>query len=63
MLFYLGVAFLGGFNTRFGALFVTLLAVVVGGFAFLKAAIKFDLFTLREWLLLPFGKKLLQLKK
>ena len=63
VLFYFLVALFGGFQTRFGALVVTILAVAVGGYAFLKAAIRFDLLTLREWLLLPFGKKLLRLKK
>ncbi|MGV3085190.1 putative polysaccharide biosynthesis protein [Enterococcus dispar] len=63
IVFYFAVAVLGGFETRFGALVVTTFAVAVGGFAFIKAAIRFDLLTLREWLLLPFGKKLLRLKK
>ncbi|MGX7175551.1 putative polysaccharide biosynthesis protein [Enterococcus saigonensis] len=62
VLFYFLVALFGNFQTRFGALIITILAVAVGMYTFLKAAIKFDLLTLREWLLLPFGKRLLRLK-
>lgn len=52
-----------GINHRGQALIVTLLGVAIGGITFIYTIIKIQLFTVREWLMLPFGAKLLKMKK
>ncbi|MTD39963.1 oligosaccharide flippase family protein [Erwinia sp. CPCC 100877] len=55
---------LGGPVTHRGqALVVTLLGVLLGGVTFIYTIIKIKLFTLREWLTLPFGAKILRMKR
>lgn len=46
--------------SRVQALIVCIIAVVVGAGFFLAATLKFRLLTVREWLLLPKGKKILE---
>lgn len=50
-------------NHRGQALVVTLIGVAIGGSTFIYTIIKIQLFTVREWLMLPFGAKLLRMKK
>ncbi|MGK0552505.1 putative polysaccharide biosynthesis protein [Enterococcus faecalis] len=52
-----------GNHQRSHALLVTLLGVVVGGSVFIYMIIKLKLFTTREWLTLPFGAKILRMKR
>jgi Membrane protein involved in the export of O-antigen and teichoic acid len=49
--------------SRGTALLLALLGVVIGIATFLKLALVSKLFTIREWLLLPFGKKILTMKR
>lgn len=51
----------GALDTRLFAFILSLLAVLLGAGVFIKAAVMLDLFTVREWLLLPFGKKILRI--
>ncbi len=43
--------------------FVSLIGVIIGAFVFVNAVIWSRLFTVREWLMLPFGKKILRINK
>lgn len=43
------------------ALIVAIFGVLIGGSAFLILAIQLRLLTIREWLMLPFGSKLLRI--
>lgn len=52
-----------GITHRGQALLVTLMGVLIGGGTFLFTIIKIKLFNLREWLTLPFGAKILRIKK
>ncbi|MPM54887.1 hypothetical protein SDC9_101670 [bioreactor metagenome] len=45
---------------RSGALLISLIGVAIGGLTFVFAVISLKVFTIREWLLLPFGKKILR---
>ncbi|MBO0440737.1 putative polysaccharide biosynthesis protein [Candidatus Enterococcus ikei] len=54
---------LGTVSHRGQALFVTILGVLLGGATFLFIIIKINLFTIREWLTLPFGAKILRMKR
>ena len=47
-------------ESRLAAFGYTLVGAVIGVGAFLRMIIKCNLLTLREWLSLPFGKKLLR---
>lgn len=49
--------------SRLTALLLALSGVVIGIATFLKLALVSKLFTIREWLLLPFGKKILTMKR
>lgn len=61
--YYEGVSLLfGAVTKRSVALLVAVLGVAVGGSAFLFLAMRLRLLTIREWLMLPFGSKLLRLK-
>nr|WP_260697825.1 polysaccharide biosynthesis protein [Enterococcus mundtii] len=53
----------GPVSHRSTALFASLSGVIIGVVTFVYAVIWTKLFTIREWLLLPFGKKILRLKK
>jgi len=53
----------GPVSHRSTALFASLGGVIIGVVTFVYAVIWTKLFTIREWLLLPFGKKILRLKK
>lgn len=62
------LCYYGGINLIFGiveqrlfALVVALFGVVMGGGTFLLLAIQLRLLTIREWLMLPFGSKLLRM--
>ena len=46
-----------GVHHRSQAFFVTVLGVAVGGTVFISTIIKLELFTIREWLSLPYGAK------
>ena len=60
---YYGIVeiFLGAINHRWTALVVSLVGVFLGASCFIFLAIRLKLFTVREWLMIPFGKKLLKL--
>ncbi|MGO2638200.1 MAG: lipid II flippase MurJ, partial [Enterococcus viikkiensis] len=61
--YYGGVSLLfGAVTKRSVALLVAVLGVAFGGSAFLFLAMRLRLLTIREWLMLPFGSKLLRLK-
>lgn len=47
-------------DSRLQALLFSLSGVVVGGTIFIQLAIRLELLTLREWLMIPFGKKILR---
>lgn len=49
-------------DNRRSAFALSLIGVCIGGGIFLVSAIKVRLFTVREWLMLPFGKKMLRLQ-
>jgi len=51
----------GALDTRLFASVLSLLAVLLGAGVFIKSAVMLDLFTVREWLLLPFGEKILRI--
>lgn len=53
--------FLSGLSSRFSALLFSLLGVGAGVAVFIKAAIYWQLFSLREWLMLPLGTKILRI--
>lgn len=65
LLIYQGVAAVvfNGITHRSQALFVTLVGVAIGGITFVSTIIKLQLFTIREWLSLPFGAKILRMKR
>lgn len=64
MLYQGGIALLFNVISHRGqALIVALLGVVIGGTTFIYTIVKIQLFTVREWLMLPFGAKLLRMKK
>ncbi len=48
--------------SRFMALFLSLLGVVIGAIVFIKSTISCQLLTIREWLLIPMGDKILRFK-
>ncbi|EMF0075537.1 oligosaccharide flippase family protein [Enterococcus hirae] len=48
---------------RSSAFFASLAGVGIGAFVFVNAVIWTKLFTVREWLMLPFGKKILRFNK
>ena len=45
------------------SVFVTVLGVAVGGTVFISTIIKLELFTIREWLSLPYGAKILRMRQ
>lgn len=53
----------GTIEHRSQALLASLAGVLFGGTSFIYCAIQTRLFTIREWLLLPFGKKILNFRK
>jgi PST family polysaccharide transporter len=55
--------FLGTIAHRSQALLVTIVGVLLGGGTFILIIIKIKLFTIREWLTLPFGAKILRMKR
>lgn len=62
------LCYYGGISVLFGmvqkrslALIVAIFGVLIGGSAFLILAIQLRLLTIREWLMLPFGSKLLRI--
>lgn len=65
LLAYYGIGglFLGGTPHRILTLMATLVGVVLGGSTFIFLAIQLKLLTIREWLMLPFGKKILRFKQ
>lgn len=54
---------LGAVDHRGQALILTIIGVLVGGGTFIYSIIKIKLFTVREWLTLPFGAKILRMKR
>lgn len=50
-------------DRRVAALLISIFGVAVGASCFVASAIRLKLFTIREWLLLPFGKKILNIRK
>jgi PST family polysaccharide transporter len=54
---------LNGIRHRSQALIITLLGVAVGGSTFIYVIVKLKLFTTREWLALPFGAKILRMRR
>lgn len=54
---------MGTIAHRSQALVVSLVGVAIGGGVFLLAIIKLKVFTVREWLMMPFGKKILRMKR
>ncbi|KAF1304476.1 MULTISPECIES: putative polysaccharide biosynthesis protein [Enterococcus] len=64
LVYYSGVAFLfGNVQHRLQALGISVVGVAIGVVFFIGSAIRLRLFTVREWLLLPFGKKILRFKR
>ncbi|EOL44623.1 putative polysaccharide biosynthesis protein [Enterococcus caccae] len=65
LLCYQGIValLLGVVSHRGQALLITIIGVLVGGGSFLYIIIKMKLFTIREWLTLPFGAKILRMKR
>lgn len=65
LLCYQGVIamLLGTVSHRGQALAVTLVGILLGGATFIFIIIKLNLFTIREWLTLPFGAKILRMKR
>ncbi|MGM0126191.1 PST family polysaccharide transporter [Enterococcus sp. AZ194] len=55
--------FVGTINHRLTALMISLGGVLIGFSCFIFVAIRVKLFTVREWLMIPFGKKLLTIKR
>lgn len=50
-------------TSRMRALVTALFGVGVGGGIFLSMVLRIQLFTVREWLMFPFGKKILKMKR
>jgi len=50
----------GPITHRGGSLAMSLLGVVIGAGIFVTLAVRYRLLTVREWLMLPFGKKILR---
>lgn len=65
LLCYQGVLsiFLGAVEHRGQALLISIVGVFIGGATFIFTIIKLKLFTVREWLTLPFGAKILRMKR
>ena len=65
LLLYYGVLNIvfGPVTHRSTAFFVSVIGVGIGASVFIYAVIRLRLFTVREWLMLPFGKKILRLIK
>lgn len=62
MIFFTGATLIfGGLETRTRAFVFSLLGVLLGASVFTKTAIMLHLFTIREWLLLPWGVKILRI--
>ncbi|MDN6639885.1 MAG: polysaccharide biosynthesis protein [Tetragenococcus sp.] len=60
--FFSGVTLIfGSLESRMFAFVLSLFGVLLGASVFVKVAVMFRLFTVREWLLLPFGKKILRI--
>ncbi len=57
------ILFFGPIQHRSTAFLVSLVGVIIGAFIFVNAVIWTRLFTVREWLMLPFGKKILRINK
>lgn len=55
--------FLQPLEHRWLSLLVCLGGVMIGGVAFLYLIVRLKVFTVREWLMVPFGKKILRMKK
>lgn len=58
--FQLIIMIAGPVTTRLQAFGFSLIGVAIGGGTFIQLAIRFRLLSLREWLMLPFGKKILR---
>lgn len=54
---------LGAVEHRGQALIIAIVGVLIGGTTFISVVIKIQLFTIREWLTLPFGAKILRMKR
>lgn len=52
----------GQVESRLATLIICLIGVMLGGGTFVFAAIRLHLLSIREWLMLPFGKKILRLR-
>lgn len=64
LLLYYGVLnIVFGPVTHRSTAFVSVIGVGIGASVFIYAVIRLRLFTVREWLMLPFGKKILRLNK
>ncbi len=65
LLCYQGVIaiLLGTVAHRGQALVIAIIGVLIGGATFIYMIIKIQLFTIREWLTLPFGAKILRMKR
>lgn len=64
LVYYSGITLLFGvIQHRLSALLTSVGGVAVGIIFFISSAIRLRLFTIREWLLLPFGKKILRFKR
>ncbi|EOK12341.1 polysaccharide biosynthesis protein [Enterococcus faecium EnGen0371] len=65
LLLYYGVLNIvfGPVTHRSTAFFVSVIGVGIGASVFIYTVIRLRLFTVREWLMLPFGKKILRLNK
>lgn len=65
LLAYHGMIYMcfGGLNHRSQTLLAALGGVAVGGTVFIQLLVWLKVFTLREWLLIPFGKKILQMNR
>lgn len=65
LLIYQGILsmIVGVADHRGQALIFALLGVFIGVVVFLAAIVQLKLFTVREWLMVPFGKKILRFKK
>lgn len=46
---------------RFGATIITVMGVIVGAGVFISYIFKFRLFSIREWLTIPYGSKILRM--
>lgn len=62
LVYYGGIYFIiGVVQHRTQALLLAVVGVIVGGSCFIRLAIQLKLLSLREWLLLPFGAKILRI--